>query len=72
MQTEQPENGHHTPRTHRSGARWFFVLMITALAIATAAVIGHALASGDGYKSEYRWGHHGGRGRGEIGIDGNV
>ncbi len=61
----QEENGNRKP--HRSGARWFFVLLIAGAAISTAAVVGNAIASGDGYKSKFGWGHHGaGHGAGAV------
>ena len=67
MQSEQTQGDHRPPKSHRGGARWFFVLLIAAAAISTAAVVGNAIASGDGYKGKYRLGHHGpGHGAGAI------
>jgi len=59
MQNEQPQDEHRKGKPHRSGARWVFVLLIAAASISTAAVVGNAIASGDGFKGKYRWGHHG-------------
>ena len=68
MQTEQPQDdGHGKRKPHRSGARWFFVLLIAGAAISTAAVVGHSIASANGYKGKYHWGHHSpGHGPGAI------
>ena len=58
MQNEQTQDGHRPLKTHGAGARWFFIVMLTLVAIATAVFVGRAVASDDDEYGSHRWGHH--------------
>lgn len=61
---ENGTDGHRKRRKHRGGARWLFVVLGTVVAVSTAGVVGHAIASGDGHRGG--WGARAGHGPGVV------